>query len=394
MKNNMFEYIERKSNEINIFKDKCNLVKEVKIESLTNVIKSKEELVYDLRLENFKKYYHELTNKNNFSVVDDFTYNYTYERFNGFVEVKNFVNKFYKINDKFTTSNYFTTSGMGAIVSLLTSLTRNFGYQVDLLHEETYFETIKFLNISNCVSENKMLYVDTIASDYDFLFENYIDDYSGIIIDTTCFHPFMFSNIIEKILSMNKICILVRSHTKLDMMGFEFSHMGSISFIYNADSDHLYGDFISDCKHQIGVIGACLPPDRFTTFFYDKDILELNLNRTRIISKNSEYLSELLSKDNYSVLLPNHKQFIVLNFNSDKIVLSDLKEKIVLFCKKNSTKFPIYHAVSFGFDYIALDCYDNYRDGKFKLRISMTDYPIEIIDMFYEEIKSFLKEII
>lgn len=54
---------------------------------------------------------------------------------------------------------------MTAIASLLSSLCLSNNISVDLLYEETYFETMKYINIIN---KNKAIYIDSIASDFDF----------------------------------------------------------------------------------------------------------------------------------------------------------------------------------------------------------------------------------
>ena len=70
-----------------------------------------------------------------------------------------------------------------------------------------------------------------------------------------------------------------------------------------------------------------------------------------------------------------------------------MKQKIINFCNSFKNKFPVYHAVSFGFDYIAIDCYQNFIDNTYKIRICMSDYPCEINNNFYKELYSFLKNI-
>ncbi|MFR6124089.1 hypothetical protein [Faecalibacillus intestinalis] len=104
--------------------------------------------------------------------------------------------------------------------------------RIDLLYEETY-ETIKYLSIVNKEqAKYKALYIDTIASTFSFdISKELLCQYNYILIDTTCFLGDEFSKIISYIYEQNIPCILVRSHTKLDLVGTEYSHMGSVSFI-------------------------------------------------------------------------------------------------------------------------------------------------------------------
>lgn len=58
----------------------------------------------------------------------------------------------------------------------------------------------------------------------------------------------------------------------------------------------------------------------------------------------------------------------------------------------NSNGYNIYHAVSFGFDYIAVDCYQNFIDGTFKIRVCLNDGPTENIYKFSKRFLTFLKQ--
>ena len=71
--------------------------------------------------------------------------------------------------------------------------------------------------------ENELL---NIHYDFDINKRNKI-----IIIDTTCYHPHDFANCINKLINNSNVVILVRSHIKLDMLGLEYSFLGSVSYI-------------------------------------------------------------------------------------------------------------------------------------------------------------------
>lgn len=84
-------------------------------------------------------------------------------------------------------------------------------------------------------------------------------------------------------------------------------------------------------------------------------------------------------------------QFVIIYLGNLNIELVDLKRKIIEFCNKYR-KYNIYHAVSFGFDYIAIDCYKNFLDGSYKIRISTSDLPEETIIFFKEQFVKFLNK--
>ena len=368
-------------------------------DNIFDILNDKEALVKKIRENKEKQYYHNLTNNNQLEFKNKlFSYEYTYERFNGFIDVSDFVYNHYCIKKIFLTYNFFTNCGMSSIISLLTSIVLYNNISIDLLYDETYFETIKYLTIVNKKNnKNKMLYIDSIASNFDFNIDNNIlKKYIGVIIDTTCFQCFEFNKLINKILLNGIPCFLIRSHTKLDMLATEFSHLGSVSFIFPNEkvmNKELFDKIAQDCKHLIGVYGACVPPNRFPDFMLDKDIMLLNKNRLKKVKNNNEDLFCFLNAKNINAVLPNHKQFCLIYLGNLDYDLSDMKQKIISFCNNLKQIIPVYHAVSFGFDYIALDCYQNFLDGTFKIRVCMSDFPKEYNKVFYKYFYGFLSKI-
>lgn len=390
-------YAEDKNCELNILSKYCGNPQEFNLNDSKDFLLNKEKLIKEMKFYNFDKYYHDLSNKSSFSVDEEnIKYNYTYERFNGQVSINNFIEEFYGYS-RFLYKHYFTNCGMSAISSLLTSLICYNNVKVDLMYSETYFETIKLVfNLTkNIKFTTKALYIDSIASDFSFNIPSEIlAQYDYIIIDTTCYLANKYTDIINRIVNeLNKPCILIRSHTKLDMAGTEYSHLGSVTFLYNQSiqADKIE-KIMEDCKHIIGVIGACLPPEKFPQFMVDKNFVKLNQKRLARIEDNTIYMVSVFNKNGIELKTPNHKQFCLYNFSNKKLDLSTMKKKIVNFCKENNN-MGIYHAVSFGFDFIALDGYENFNDKQFKIRISICDFPKELIDEISYKIIDFIKQL-
>lgn len=395
----MNKYLDRKKSELNI------LIKYIdvfnydlkKIKSQNDLFRLKDEIVKQLRDNSVKKYYHHLTNNEQISFDNKFfEYKYTYERFNGFLNVENFAKKFYHLDNKNENQTYFTNCGMSSIVSVLTSLILCNDMVVDLLYEETYFETIKFINIlTKKDSTKKVLYMDSIASDFNF---NKIDlsNYDCIIIDTTCYNGEDFSDYVSYILSCNKFCILVRSHTKLDLLSTEYSHIGSVSFIYPKDIDEnkieFYKKIELDCRHLIGVYGACLPPEKYPEFLLDKKLHEVNLEKMNIVKNNNEILYRSLLQQKIKIIMPNHKQFCLIYLDNNEYSLNDLKKEVINFCNENK-QYYIKHAVSFGFDYIAIDVYQNFVDNTYKMRVCVSDLSLDNVNNFRDILIKFITKL-
>lgn len=392
----MHNYLKRKNSEIALISKYLPNYVFKKINSFFELLIEKEKISKELKKYYAEKYYHELTNKDRIEIKKPFIYKYTYERFNGFIDIPNFANNFYYINKNIYTSNYFSNCGMSSICALLSSVISANEINVDLMYEETYFETIKYIfMIMKVESEKKILYIDSIASDFSFEDELNLNEYIGVIIDTTCFLGKNYKQMIEKIISLNKLCILVRSHTKLDLLGTEFAHIGSVSFIYpnELQETELFKKIEHDCKHLIGVMGACLPPERFPQFLLDKEIIKINQKRLKVVCNNNSYFYEQMKKNNINCFLPNHKQFCLINFENVSLNLEGLKKDIIKFCDHLRKKMPVFHAVSFGFDYISIDCYENFNDGKFKIRICINDMPLNYVNEFFIDFLKFYNRI-
>jgi hypothetical protein len=395
----MNKYLDRKKSELNIlikYIDNFNYDLK-KIKSQNDLFRLKDEIVKQLRDNSVKKYYHHLTNNEQISFDNKFfEYKYTYERFNGFLNVENFAKKFYHLDNKNENQTYFTNCGMSSIVSVLTSLILCNDMVVDLLYEETYFETIKFINtLTKKDSTKKVLYMDSIASDFNF---NKIDlsNYDCIIIDTTCYNGEDFSDYVSYILSCNKFCILVRSHTKLDLLSTEYSHIGSVSFIYPKDIDEnkieFYKKIELDCRHLIGVYGACLPPEKYPEFLLDKKLHEVNLEKMKIVKNNNEILYRSLLQQKIKIIMPNHKQFCLIYLDNNEYSLNDLKKEVINFCNENK-QYYIKHAVSFGFDYIAIDVYQNFVDNTYKMRVCVSDLSLDNVNNFRDILIKFITKL-
>lgn len=334
--NNIKQYKERKLKELSILNGYLNnKIDLTNCNSEKDILERKNVIIKNLRNDNREKFYHHLTNNNQISFKNElFDYQYTYERFNGFLKVDHFANNFYNIPNNIFSEIYFTNCGMTAIVSLLTAMCLSSDVRIDLLYEETYFETIKYLSIVNKEqAKYKALYIDTIASTFSFdISKELLCQYNYILIDTTCFLGDEFSKIISYIYEQNIPCILVRSHTKLDLVGTEYSHMGSVSFIKPKRMQDKLEENLnlieSSCKHLIGVYGACLIPENFPTFFLNKELNLLNKERINMVSSNTEELYNILKNNNIDCQIPNHKQFCLIYLGSQDIKLENLKKRL------------------------------------------------------------------
>lgn len=356
------------------------------------------------------KYKLNITNRNiekdkSIFINPKISFRYSYARFDSYINYFNFLSDFYYVNNKkYKTKLFFTNSGMSAITSLLMALKQICkGYQFLFPDKDIYFETYDFYNkyIKERINKKKnIIYIDTISKLFDvdryLEFLNLDDDIFAIIIDTTCCTPPDLKRFISSILKKNIFCILIRSHTKLDMLGAELSSLGSLLYLIpnniNDEKFEKIKKIIEESYYVLGKFGSLCLPENFPEIIFDKSFRKINEQRIKRIEKNNynlfNYLKNNINKGN--VLLPNHKKF-VLYILDNSIACKTQSEFIEKKIKKLvSIDSQLYSACSFGFDYIALDSYYDINEKNYVIRISMNDSNRD--EKVYNRIKEFIND--
>ena len=379
---------EYKKNEINYLKKKFNISFPPKV-SLEQYIEIKRNELLSFQ----EKHRLNITNSDVEKDKTIFTnpkisFRYSYARFDSYINYSDFLTDFYYINNKkYKTKLFFTNSGMSAITSLLMALKQICkDYQFLFPDKDVYFETYDFYNKyikENTCGERKIVYIDTIAKLFDadkyLNFLNVNNDIFAIIIDTTCFMPSDLKKFISNILEKNIFCILIRSHTKLDMLGAELSSLGSLLYLIPNDIGdnefEIIKKIIAESYYVLGKFGSLCLPENFPEIIFDKIFKKINEQRIKRIEKNNyslfTYLKDSINRGR--VILPAHKKF-VLYIIDNNISCNDQNEIIEKKIKKLvNNDCQLYSACSFGFDYIALDSYYDINEKNYVIRISMND---------------------
>lgn len=379
---------EYKKNEINYLKKKFNISFPPKV-SLEQYIEIKRNELLSFQ----EKHRLNITNSDVEKDKTIFTnpkisFCYSYARFDSYINYSDFLTDFYYINNKkYKTKLFFTNSGMSTITSLLMALKQICkDYQFLFPDKDVYFETYDFYNKyikENTCGERKIVYIDTIAKLFDadkyLNFLNVNNDIFAIIIDTTCFMPSDLKKFISNILEKNIFCILIRSHTKLDMLGAELSSLGSLLYLIPNDIGdnefEIIKKIIAESYYVLGKFGSLCLPENFPEIIFDKSFKKINEQRIKRIEKNNyslfTYLKDSINRGR--VILPTHKKF-VLYIIDNNISCNDQNEIIEKKIKKLvNNDCQLYSACSFGFDYIALDSYYDINEKNYVIRISMND---------------------
>ena len=394
-----------KKSEINYLQKKFNILfpSEVSLEQYIN-IKRVGLLAFQ------EKYKLSITNKDiekdkNIFMNPKISFRYSYARFDSYINYSDFLADFYYVNNKrYKTKLFLTNSGMSAITSLLMALKQKCkDHQFLFPDKDIYFETYDFYNkyVKEKVNGKKnIVYIDTISKFFDvnkyLKFLNGCNDVFAIIIDTTCFTPSALKEFISRILEKNIFCILIRSHTKLDMLGAEISGLGSLFYLIPNDIRNnefeTIRQIIAESYYVLGKFGSLCLPENFPEIIFEKKFRKINEQRIKRIEKNNYNLFTYLRNNIYNgkVLLPTHKKFVLYIINNgvacekqNEVIEEKIKKLVNNDCQ-------LYSACSFGFDYIALDSYYDIDEKNYVIRISMNDSICD--ETIYNKIKEFIND--
>lgn len=331
-----------------------------------------------------EKYNHNyaLTNINKLNnITDIFNYNYNYQRFDSNLTYENYDENFYNIKG-INSKTIFTNCGMSSIFALLFNLSKIGKYKLKIA-KDSYFETQQLLKKLKLNFGKKITYLDTISDTFSFECNT---KNSIVIIDTTCYHPHKFKKLIEIIVKNNNLCILLRSHVKLDMLGLEYTFLGSITFML---PEHLTKTRFNRIKKIIkntidfcGNTGVIATEKNIFPILNDKEFINLNKDRIKRLNENNIYFYKEIKKY-INIELHRHNLFSTIIINNNDV------QKTIEFIKKESKKSKglFFYSGSFGFDYIAVDTYIDLNNNKNTIRISIGDVSKKTIDKFINYLK-------
>lgn len=344
-------------------------------------IKLKKQFIKHFPLSNINDYY----NFNN-----NYKYKFDYQRYDSNLEYKDYFERFYNIKG-LKTKTIFTSNGMSAINSVINTLSQKTNFNIEF-NKDIYFETQKLIKLfKKKLVKDKILWLDSISYKYNLHIKN-LKKYEIIVIDTTCFHSHFFKETICEVVRHNKLCILVRSHTKLDMLGLEYCTLGSITYILPQKINFLlwkrYKEMIEFSLDFIGNSGSGITEYNIFPLLNNKELILLNKKRIARIKSNNIYVYSKLSFK-YKFIIPEHSLFILLNIKSN-LKYEELKSIILDFCKKSVN--ICFFSPSFGFDYIALDTYYDYNMKDYTVRISIGDVDNNIINNFIKIFLEFIND--
>jgi hypothetical protein len=326
----------------------------------------------------------------------DCSFNYEYQRYDGIISYRYSSNIIPLFNDKrIAKRTFFTSSGMGGISSFFISLFAYGRYNIRHL-PDIYFETIDILSRFNRKDGMPVYYIDSIQIDTDNSFLELFNSSNNriVVLDTTCWSYNQTSEIIKELLGQGHICIALRSHTKLDMLGTEYSKLGSVTYYISKSSKHeqieVMKEMLSNHMRMIGHLGIWATPDAFPAFWRDERFIAASTNRTIAIQKANRMAAKTLIEQNtIPFVLPAHSLFILLQiFEKTNDATKKLTAFIEMFVEKEkSLGLPIRRATGFGFDDVVVDVYYDNQAKKNIVRIAFGDIPFEFIEIITKDLQ-------
>lgn len=394
--NSLENYRNRKTNEFKLLKGKYIKTKLNIIDEINYNIDKKMKCQAKIKSSFLNsKYNYNNTNRNNNKIVlDGLECEYNYQRYDISIRLHNFLKIFYDL-DEIDYDYIFTNSGMSALFATFFALD-NLGFSIKSIGN-IYVETERLLNdyIKSLNNKGKeVLFLDSVSfvSLIDKLKHTDLNCYDIFIIDTTLFDSNTVKLCVKALRKYDKPIILIRSHTKLDMLGIEFSNLGSIC-ILNI-SDDFDKVLLKNIKVILSFIGGYAYFKDIPPYFTNVEYRNIVLERINSIKANVNYIYEKLNNESnkFEVIKPDHNLFILIKpkkYIDYKTLENDLRNYA------NNSKYGnlFCYADSFGLDSFGINGYYENMSAKTEvIRLSPSDFPLDVCDMLISDIIDWLED--
>lgn len=396
------DFIKYINDEMKLLSNNFQKINVIDSKTLKKIITKKRYLQSKMMQEYLKRNYmvrntninHKVTNEGNFK------FSYDYQRYDVEISQSNYLKFFYNCDEK-DYYYYFTNCGMSALYATFSSFQKK-DYKINRLGN-VYVEIERMLDDYLLSSEKyigDVLYIDSTSfiSINSLLKNKDLSKYSAFIFDTTDYLDDMSLPVINELLKYNKMICLVRSHIKLDMLGAEWSKLGSVCVINPkkmSETDRILSEKIKqEINIILSIIGGFAYPENMPLIWNNKKFKLINKKRIEIIRKNSNYLYNKLLEvfDEKELCYPYHKMFILLRINH-KLNFEEVDGEIDKYIESCKYKGLINFSDSFGLDYYALCNYWEGMKEKYPdIRVIVPDYPEDINRIIVDDLIIWLKE--
>jgi len=309
----------------------------------------------------------------------------------------------------------WTSSGMGAIASVLLAL-QGLDRPVHLLaHHDAYFETLSTLRnlcpklaVTVIPRGGSLHEAARAARSGDRLVVWWGDSYSQrdprpdlqaldgalfdhVLFDSTCYEASSprLRAVLDAAADNGLPLVLVRSHLKLDFLGVEWGRLGSmlhyVTPFLSAERIARYRRLAASSARTLRRIGATAVPLHLNPFAADPGFHTLNRDRVaRIVAANRRVagaLTETLAGAPVPVRTFHHGLFVTLGFFGTTVGPPSVRAASDdLVATLRAAGLSARLANSFAFDFVAVAPFRDSATGRDELRLAVPDWPEAWLD--------------
>lgn len=282
-------------------------------------------------------------------------------------------------------------SGMGAVSAILDAIDEPGAGALHLPYD-AYFETLRWVQqrrlrhlravfASQPLAAGDVLLLDSIAR-HDPMRDLEARDLSSaslVIADTTCWSPDSprITPLVARVAAAGKLCVLVRSHIKLDSLGIEYGRLGSIVVtLPRRPSASLVRQaklLRRRMRDYLVLTSGGFAPENLFPLAGDPEFLALNGERNRILVANHQRAQDLLPRAAAptKVMVPHHGCFLLLApVASNRWQTRERMHELA--ATLTTAGIWAQPAPSFGYDFVGLSVLDG-ADDDCKLRVTLPD---------------------
>jgi hypothetical protein len=224
---------------------------------------------------------------------------------------------------------------------------------------------------------------------------------SVVLFDTTCYDVDApeIMRVVERCLYEGVLCVLVRSHIKIDTLGLEYGRLGSIVFVLPRPCDPASAGLAQRLRRRASdfliKVGAGFSPHTFFPLHSDVEFRRLNGERNAIMRDNNlrgaaTLCQEIHERSTMRFRSYHHGRFLFL-----QPAVDDWSAAFARSLRRalDETGAYVRIAPSFAYDFVGITRLtgQQYQTGG-GLRVSFPDYPREIIDRCLEAMIRFAIE--
>lgn len=410
-----FGYWERKNDEVALLRDHLELGPGPAVVTIPDLVREKQYLRAQL-LARFIAGHPHLTESNlgNPAMdVDGAPLQFNYQRYDLKLRRKPFAPWIYPAlaSPGLCSYGFWCASGMSAVSAVLTSL--------DLIHREdrpiylardTYFETRHYIgdylhrlkpvfDLPSVLVRCGVVALDSICHEAPLAWARgaALDAACAVVIDTTCYDVDApeLARLVERCRAEGVLCVLVRSHLKIDTLGLEYGRLGSIVVVLPRPCPKPRARFARVLRRRIADFliktGTGFSISSYFPLASDPTFRRFNQRRNAVMQANNLRCAAAVSahldgRSAARVLAHHHGRFFYLHTpTSDRGQSSALAHALL---DAGCCARP---APSFGYDFTSITRLAGPVSGD-NLRISLPDFSAEELELAIETIARFAIE--